>query len=322
MDITEIQFFILSGTLSDLSKIDFSHLNIRCLDIKSSSFAAVLDKMKIDEDDTKTTELISEISTNIINDQLSFFVLLPLDFKKTFNSDEMYSCYEIMSVIFPSDISIFGVIDFQLLDNKSLNWINYKEFGTKYSKGYRNLTNHLFFADIGLTSTNNFIKLYHNRVKSIPYIRTTIDSYVSSFSELNPTMSFLSLCICLESIIDGSHELIYRIKRNVSMLCSKKKDQAQKIYNNVNLIYKLRSKIVHGENYSLEKVQEYLPYLRNLVSRMIIRLILLNIQSKKQLDKVLTFLGFGNADTVNDDYQEIEPNFSTMAKIVTVELVK
>lgn len=320
-EITETKFYILSGSLSDLSRLDFSHLNIQCMKINSPEFNSVLENMKIDEHDTKTSSFFEELYKKY-PEEPSLYILLPIDFNKEFNESELFICFEIILLLHPSDISVYGILEFQLLDYKYLDWVVFTEFGEKYSWGYQLYENHLFYDTNNLEHINKFIKIYHERVREIPYLKIPIDSYLSSFSERNPTMSFLSLCICLESIIDGSNELVYRIKRNVSILCGNSKARAEIIFKNVDLIYKLRSKIVHGEDYKLEKIQDHLPYLRKLVSRVIIKLVLLNIKSKETLSTSLTFSGFGIIEDSSSDYIKLEPNLGSFVDTFRTILTK
>jgi len=64
-------------------------------------------------------------------------------------------------------------------------------------------------------------------------------------------------------------------------------------YWTLTLVYSLRSKIVHGVKYKKNKLEEFSPFLQNLVSRMNIELILQNIGSLKKLNRKLNFAGYG-----------------------------
>ena len=71
--------------------------------------------------------------------------------------------------------------------------------------------------------------------------------------------------MALESLIDGSQELIYRLRRSTGLLCGENVESCRRIYNNINKSYKVRSKIIHGEKYDLGKIFEYLEPLQAIV---------------------------------------------------------
>ena len=76
-------------------------------------------------------------------------------------------------------------------------------------------------------------------------------------------------------------------------------------------MYDLRSKIVHGSEYDFEKVIEYLPYMQSIVSRMIIEIVLLNIMSIDELNRKLTFAGFGDKNSFSHDYKKMTLNITS-----------
>lgn len=125
-------------------------------------------------------------------------------------------------------------------------------------------------------------------------------------------MEYLNLCISLESIIDGKTELVYRIKRNVAIICGIDELHCQTIFKNITKIYDLRSTIVHGEEYEYKKIFEYSPYLRCLISQLIIELISLNINvNKGELGNRLTRIGFGDKDKLSNNYKLFHFNENT-----------
>lgn len=310
--VTTTKFYIIAGSLADLSKFNFSCFNTQCLKINSEEIIEICLTMTDARFGNSVGELLEEISDKFgENEQL--FVLLPVDFSKEFVENNIVACYELMLILFPGDIAIGGIINFQLFDNKVLHWVGYSEYDF-YSTGRENyFENYAYYNEVSLDEINYFIKLYSERKDGIEYIDTTINSYIGSFREERPDMAFLNLCISLESIVEGERELSYRIKRNVAILCAEQKKYAEKIFDNLNLIYTLRSKIVHAGKFKYDKVDEYLPYLQSLVSRLIIELVLQNIQSLSELNKSLTFAGFGNRKELKDvsEYKPMTLNISS-----------
>ncbi len=317
------KFYIIAGSLTDLSKFDFNCYNIQCLRIDSDKLKDICNDMTDDESYNNAQEIFEEISGKFRNEEKPF-VLLPIDFSKPFYEKSLIECYKIILIIYPSDLTIYGEISFQLFDNKFLHFNIYSEYGF-YSTGRENYYDNFVHYDVdALEEINHFIKLYHERKDGLAYLETTTNSYISSFRERRPDMAFLNLCISLESIIEGKEELSYRIKRNVSILCAKNKSQAESIFNNLNLIYSLRSKIIHASKYKYDKTDEYLPYIQSLISRLIIELILQNIKDLTDLNKKLTFAGFGDRANLNDegDYTSMSLNISSYYDTFITKLKK
>ena len=320
---TETKFYIIAGSLADLSKFDFSSFNTQCIKVNSDMLDSICDGMTDDEFSNRTKELLKEISVKFRKSEQPF-VLLPIDFTKEFIEKNLISCYELILLLFPGDLAIYGLINFQLFDYKYIHLNSYLEYGF-YSSGRENYyDNFVYYQEDSLGEINRFIKLYNERKNGIEYLETTVNGYISSFRELRPDMAFLNLCISLESIVEGNTELSYRIKRNVAILCAENKHYAEKIFDNLNLIYGLRSRIVHAGKFKYEKVDEYLPYLQSLVSRLIIELILQNIQSLSVLNRSLIFAGFGDRKELitDSDYEPMTLNISSYVDTFVEELKK
>jgi len=260
-----------------------------------------------------TAEYLNEITKDFW-DKERIYVLLPIDFSKEFVENNFYLCYEVLLLLFPSDLTIKWIIEFQLFDDKYLHSTVASEYDFLPSGIDNSFENFLFYEEKNLNEINEFIKLYAERVNAIKYLKTAKDAYISGFHERNPIMTFLSLCISLESIVNGNTELNYRIKRNVSILTANIKSRAEVIYDNLNKIYGLRSKIVHGSEYNIEKVIEYLPYLQSLTSRVIFEIVLLNIENIDDLNRKLTFAGFGDKKSLSSDYKEMNLNITSYVK--------
>src|SRR5690606_34645467 len=114
-----------------------------------------------------------------------------------------------------------------------------------------------------------FISIHFERLKGDNFITLAIESYLTSYSASHFHFQYLTLCMALESVVDGSQELTYRLKRSIGLLCGDKIDSCKRIYNNINKLYKVRSKIIHGEKYDAPKILKYLSPLKSIVSRTI-----------------------------------------------------
>lgn len=290
-----IQFYILYGSDSDISKIDFSPYNIKCLKFNLNEFHEIYKDTAGFEDSEYLKKNLKKIQDRF-NRGEELFVLLPLNFLNYFDEKYLILCFDLLLILFPCRIQIVNILAFQLYDDNLLQLNSNSSFDLE-SKDYYD---YLYFDENSLEEINNFIVLFKERKNSIAYIRTTINAYVNSFQERRIEMEFLNLCISLESVVDGQQELSYRIKRNVSVLCGNNKQHAEKVFYNLTLIYNLRSNIVHAGTFKQQKLLDYLPYLRNLVSRLIIELILQNIHKLDELNRRLTSAGFGDKHALNE----------------------
>jgi len=303
------KFYVLAGSLFDLSLFDFSNVNIQCFKIDSEKLKEFTQTTHYKDwnGDNRNWEKLQKIKEEFGDRKGDLYVLLPIDLSKEVLSKDYKYCWHVLLLLFPSDLAIYRKISFQLFDDQYL-WLHSIEEHTFYPTGERTEDNYLISDITFKEEVNHFIGLFFRRIDSIKFIQIALQSYVNSYSEMHFTMTYLSLCICLESIVAGNTELSFRIKRNVAILCGTNADEADLIFDNLGNIYNLRSKIVHGDIYDEKKVQEYLPYLRNIVSRMIIEVLLINITDLVFLNRRLTFSGFSKKEDLVQDHKEMVLN--------------
>lgn len=223
---------------------------------------------------------------------------------------------EILLVIFPSDLTLTHLINFELHDNKYLWWTDVSSWYLRVQNYLNYFDNFLYFEESEVEKINEFIKSYISRKKEISYLETIVSSYLYSFNANQyPHLILVSLCICLEATTDQRTELTYRIRRNCSIICGRNKRQSLNIFNSVNEINKMRSAIVHGAKYDSSKLFKYNNYTRNLVSRLIIELTSHNIKKTVDLNEKTTSLGFGQRDLISESYKEFLMNPTPMTEI-------
>jgi hypothetical protein len=318
-DLRDLQFFVLRGTLSDLSVFDFYNYNAKIQDVNDPKFKEFLDQYPSPLGNDYNWKVFQEFLDEVKGTE-NIYALLPINLTKQFSEDDLYHCYSILLLLFPSDLTINYIVDFQLINNKQLSYSGHADYGF-HSTGYENYyDNYTFVQENYLVEVNEFISIFKTRYKRIKYINNALESYVASFRYLKVHQCYLDLCIALESIIEGPNEIQYRIKHHVAVLCAENEDRAKIIFNNLSKIYSLRSKIIHGESYDYNKVFEYLPYLRGLVSRMIIELILLNIPVRSTLDSILTFAGYRKQPNLSTEYKAMTLNISSYTDTFKREL--
>ena len=147
----------------------------------------------------------------------------------------------------------------------------------------------------------------------------TLDAYLGSFGPIPVHMSFISLCMAMETIVDGTNELTYRMRRSMALLCAENSYHAKQIYNSVKLVYDLRSGIVHGGGVDFTLIGQYIPYLRALISRLIIKLVRLNVKTATELQDMLVFMGFADR---NATLQIEKPLINLFTHIDTMKTLK
>lgn len=302
-----IKIFIFSGSNSDLSRLDLSFFNLRFLKIDSDEFIDFVSNTNHETFEHHNKRLFEKYWGKEFNNN-HLYALIPIDLDGKMDAEDVWLVRAALLVMFPSDISIHVEIRYQFFDSKYLRWNRSTEWPI-VSSGYGYYDNFLTFDEKNIGEINSYLKTFLIRCKSLKYLKTTVSSYSSSFLQQFPRMAYLDLCISLESIIDGTNELVYRIRRNVAIICGETRSDCKIIFNNINKIYRLRSKIVHGEDYDTELIEKYLPYLILLISRSITELISLNVPSKTELNEILTEVGFGeNKKNIFAGYDQYDLN--------------
>lgn len=125
-----------------------------------------------------------------------------------------------------------------------------------------------------------------------PFLQLALENYELSYCIHNQGLSFLSLMMGLESIVnDSSNEIQYRTSRNTAVLLGEDKEKADLIFKEIKEIYKKRSKIIHtGVANAINKND--LLNLRAYLRRCIKSISKLK-KSKEELMDLLNVSGFG-----------------------------
>lgn len=292
---------LIRGTRSDITKIDFSNYKVKVLNVLSDEFNEFVNNLEDSEfgevPSREVTYLLHRIKKDSYNTEI--FMFMPNSFNVEFSIFNYFECLKVLKIIKPNNMQVVGSIAINGNATEKLTLVG-ADFFDSDSQLLRDFEN-FEFADEELSAINSLIDLYSKRCQNISYINRISDSYISSFYQKNYTMQFILLCICLESIVSGTEQVTYRLKRNVSLICADNRVGAEILYKNIDNLYGIRSSIVHGGEFSIEYLRETLPYLRNLVSRMIIELLLLNYRSVEDLNKDLNFAGFDKIREIADE---------------------
>lgn len=302
---------ILKNSDYDLSKFDFSFAAIRILEIQTKEFE----------------EYIKELNPKFESANFSFFkhiieethgvekrFAIVFDDYRKFNKQEIYNVHILLLILFPSGLQIDSIIHFQE-DNEFVQRSSMSTLENRYVSA----DDYLYFDDEFLPEANEYIKKVFKNINYKNYIGLSIENYINSFNASHLHFSYIALCMSLENLISGSQELSYRLKRTVSILCGNSEKKSTIIFKNLGKIYNLRSKIVHGEIYSDREIFIKIEYLQNLVSRVLIELLIHNIESNKDLDTIMTALGFGQRNQISEQWKLYKINIITFHEI-SIEL--
>ena len=104
-------------------------------------------------------------------------------------------------------------------------------------------------------------------------------------------------------------------------IAGENESKSEILFKNIKLIYDLRSKIIHGTEFDDDLVSEYLKYLQNIVSKIIIELLIHGIENIETLNYKITKIGFGDRNKISNNWKEFAFN-QNLEKIIQTELPK
>lgn len=289
----EFCILIIKNTLKDLSVFAFEKCEI--LDIRSEGFIKFLKQTN-----SENEYVYKKIFEQSKIDKEDYYAVLNKDYSKP-SSKSVYDTFHLLKILFPSCLEIHTVITYNF--NLKLKFNSYYEANySYYQKEY--------YLDYDANKTeiiNDFIKKYHKNIFENILIGRMSINYMNAYEASHQHFSYLAFCIILESLIKGNSELIYRISRACSILCGNNSTDGNLILENIKKIYTLRSKIIHGEEFNDEKIQEYLYYIECLCSKIIIELMIHNCDLDL-LNQKFTELGFGQRNLISSVWFEFNYN--------------
>lgn len=298
--IIELNIAVFAGAWDSPCDLNFSKLNLRFIQLDSEDYKII----------TETNNILNPIGkaiNDLIEDEERKFkyLLLPINLEDEVAKEQFWLVRNILKIISPSEINIVHEIRFQVID-KTTRFSG----SSSYQFQFLDYDDYFELLERDIVNCNLFINSYLDRFQNISFLKPLVQAYIESFFHNFDTMKFLSLCMALETFVNGKNELTYRIRRNTSVLISPTKDLGQNVYKNIKKIYDLRSKIVHGSNYNTTLLKDYTYYLRNVVSRIIIEIIGHNISGIDNLNNQLTYIGFGYKANLSEGYEENKVNIS------------
>ena len=304
------EFLIVTNTFSDLSKFDFSFIDLYIYDIESPEFREYIKDLnpKFEIQNFSFFQSIIDDAHNINENKR--YVIFKKNHKIDFDSINLYLAYQLLLIIFPSKLIIEHTVHFQD-ENDFVQRTSISSRQNNHSYDY----DYLFYDEEKLPLINEFIQLAFERTKNTSYIGLAIENYIISYTASHIHFQYITLCMVLENIVPGPQELSYRLKRAVAILCGDDIEECQLIFKNLNELYKFRSKIVHGEKFDFNNFEPYLIYLNSIASLLIIELLVHNIPTNSELNDKLTVIGFGGRNAISENWKHYKLNPLTYNKI-------
>ena len=284
---------IIKNTLKDLSVFQFEKCKI--INVHSKEF-----KDFLKETNSENEEFVLRMNEYISVEKTSMYAIMGVDYK-TPTTMSVYETFNFLKILFPSVLEIDCIVTY--IYNLELKF----HYTFEIENDYYSTDYYLDYEDEKVSCINAFIKNNLNHLYSNNFIRNAGINYQNAYEASHLHFSFLAFCMLLESLVQGNNELIYRISRAVAILCGNNDENSRIIFQNMGKIYSLRSKIIHGEEFELEKVQEYLYYIECISSKIIIELLIHKIDIKT-LNNKFTELGFGNQQNISENWYNFNYN--------------
>ncbi len=299
-----IKIPILTATFFDLQNFDFKFAGIKLLKVGSPQFLNYCKKyLKFIGDDSPGV-LIKSYIRSMDKNREDKFAIVAIDPVNTYKYKEIYRVFELLLIAYPSDLKIQYFIEYY--DENTGSTMTH--WHRRYTGEYPGKP---LFDKGDVSGVNGFFERVFYKMDNRNFVSFMIDNYISSFEVSHYHLQYINLCICLEAVNENPVELNYRLRRTVAILCAENAGTAEFIFHNLKLMYGLRSKIVHGGHYEISKVIEYLPFLKAVVSRTIIELLVHEIATPAELDKNITKIGFGDRAKLSKNWKAY--NFNILA---------
>jgi hypothetical protein len=326
-----INFATVGGTYIDFKHLDLTPWGIRGGLVESKDteeFIRASSMSDMSERNWKHVKDVSQSSDGLggpgMHGDWEYMNLLwPVDFNNPPTEKDYFEAIGAIKVIHPSELYIQNILSAQYFEGKGIYFSGWSTYNHYHWYKYKEPQDHYFvYPEEHIQETNDFLAFYKDNYNKRGYIQNAIRYYLDSFNVNSAEMSFICLCICLETIVPGNEQLSYRFRRNLAVLCAESYERGKRIYKNANLLYNYRSKLVHSGMTSKDfaKFELFFEYAQILASRMIIEMMLHDIPSIEDLDKKLTEFGFGQGNSISEGYKQFKGNISTWIKVFAYDI--
>ncbi len=320
-----ISFAIVDGSLVNLSKLELSPWGVRSLHVKDDEFKDYIrtfSKGEWFDYNWKYFEkwvLRGGNEAGYVGGYDDFNILVPKNIKRPVDEKEYFDLIEAIRLMHPSIISIKHILNVQVIDRNSFHFGGLSTFSSRFrwapdEDWYKY---HFKYPDDQLEPTSKFLKIIKERLPNLEYVNNSMMYYSGSFRVNDLEMSFVSLCICLESIVPTAEQLTFRFRRNLAVLCGEDLERGKLIQEKVKKLYNYRSKLVHfgmtKEDY--KSFDRYLDYAQIIASRMLVEMIIHNVPSIKELDEKINQLGIGDGRRISKRYRPFKGNIINWIRV-------
>lgn len=303
------QIPVVTNSFFDLTRFDFSFVDICIYNVDSEEFKEYIRQVNPDFFEGNFS-FFRDIIEKIYGEFGDRYAIVKKDFKNDYDEDNLYNVYLLLLIIFPSGLNLEHIVHY----NSEHDFVQ-RAYMSTMEKRYVEEHNYLNYDGVNLPLVNEFIAIVFDKMKTESFVGLSIQNYINSYTASHIHFQYITLCMSLENLTTNASELSYRLKRITSILCGKDSDNCVLIFSNISKIYKLRSTIVHGDNYDIQKVNQYLSYLTSLVSICIIELLIHDIDTTVELDNKITALGFGQREKLSENWKNYDINALTRNKV-------
>jgi hypothetical protein len=303
------QIAIFTACDAPLEELDLRFINVKFLRLEDllSEVSTKLGESAAAEVDVSKKRWLSRWAP------MHLRCLVPIDFNIVLQGGVYNRILQILLIAYPSDFRALSIVRFTATgpntvfnEETEVNILFWRQ---------NDMRQPLKLESQKLPALRKLFEVYFKT--GIPkYLIHCIDSYTSHFYEWKMSLAYLSLCICFEALAEGKEQITYRVRRNLSIINGNTIEMSNSVYRNVGFLYDLRSKIVHGEEYDVPLLEEYLPYLKVLIASTILELISHNIGDRQELNDRINRIGFGEKIKLSDAY---DPLFVNAFGLLTVK---
>lgn len=299
----EISLIVVRGSTFDLTRLDFSFASYQFVPINS-----LLIEEYLGFTSGRTSKYLERIRSETAigrwEPSKAAYAILPIDSNNVSNSRAL-RCLWLLTIVYPSDI--YRAYDIRLWQHSPDHLIDTMLVAHDDYSSF----NPLDIAEDRLDELHEFVQLAFDRVGNDGFASQIIDLYLQSRQSSLVYHKFLSLMMAMETILSGTSEIVYRLRRAVAVILGRTLENSAIFFQMVNHMYGLRSKIVHGEKFDRDELNYYLPTLEKLISRLIIELLIHNIEKKETVGDIVTRLGFGDYKKISEGHKEFILNDDT-----------
>lgn len=317
---------IIGGSLRDLSFIDFSMIGLKIYQINDTELLDYFKEVSISDFAERNHEFLISNSKyendlrHIDSEELN--VMVPISIDESPDTVVLFEALNALRLAHPSELAITKVFHSQI-DEGKIYVDSYSSYYHNRIGNYRDLYKFYYaYPEEYISGTNDFLKVYFERINGLLYVKNALKYYNGAFRLNDQEMAFVSLCICLESIVPTPEQLSFRFRRNLAVLCGESDFSSKVINENAKLLYNYRSKLVHFgmKEKDYKKFDDYFEYALLITSRMLIEMILHNIPDIEILDNKLNEIGFGDRSKLSQNYKGFDGNLHSQYGILSRKL--